>query len=470
MAVGEDVAADAPIATKKAMAQIPPETTDPGMEFIDLLTRDPTFGQPLPSDTATPDGAQEKGIEPWSFSYACGNLCDVNFDAEMQDLPPPPPPPPQPPPPQQQQQQQQQPFPSTSKTDTDIDPALFVPSDQSLPPTSLPGLSPNSASAGTCACTASLYLALDSMQRLSSDVATGVRQARHAAKTAYQVVNCPVCGTWADVPSPLEHQHQQHQHQQQQQQQQQHHYQPYQPPAPVQLQNFQNLMLLGTLIPSIAHAYGQLLAAVDREAAAAQHERRRLVFGLRALGGLWGPLGGDEDPCGAAVAFDHREMEPAMWRLTLRALLRLDVYGLYGDGVCGGGGYGGHSVQGRGRSRSRGRVLGRGDSDDGNGNGNGDGDGTGDGRQRSSDASTGGCGTGGVSVDEALYLGLRDIVAMMETRSRARHAVLDAMELSGAWPGPPCSSPLKLHGPGETPTCQQIISIARRSIDQLVIA
>lgn len=387
-----DAAADDTPATKNIMTELPPTTTDPGMDFINFLTAD--FALNYQEHSHPIDAmrdAQDKGT-PWRFGFTGDALADLNFDAGS--------------PPQPQQQQQEPSYTASSN----IDPALFASSitlTDPSPPSSeqVPGLSPPSATASTpessassaaaaapppCACTASLYLALDSMQKLAPTVTDGVRQARHASRTAYQVVNCPACAMSFDPPGHPQHQ----------------------PPSAMRIHNFQNLMLLGTLIPSIVHAYERILAAVDRETAHAQRERRQLVFQLTGLGGVWGPLGEDvAGPCGASHAFDHRDMEPAMWRLTVRALLKLDVYGLYSDGTCN-------------------------------------------------------VGNGGP--DDALHLGLRDIVTMMENRSRARHAMMDAMILSGAWPDPPCS--LKLYSPGEQPTCQQIIAIAKRSVEQLVIA
>ena len=70
------------------------------------------------------------------------------------------------------------------------------------------------------------------------------------------------------------------------------------------------------------------------------------------------------------------------------------------------------------------------------------------------------------SVGDPLHLGLKDIVTMMDSRSRARHAFMDAMISTGAWSELPCS---RMNVPGEPPTCQQIISIAKRAIDGLII-
>ncbi|KAI1485495.1 hypothetical protein F5X96DRAFT_330371 [Biscogniauxia mediterranea] len=402
----EDDPDDAP-PCKTPMMEIPPGTEDPGLAFINFLVgEDMNFdlGQHSLQDQApivamdvdTPMSrnsdvrTQGKG-HPWNFGFTGDAFGDVNYDPINLDN-------------------------SPSFSASNLDPALFMPPSASsnsttdpssqLPPPSeqeqVPSLSPNTAStpesnsstymnavannAGvnnqlSCPCTANLYLALDSMQKLPGEVEAAVRQARLAAKTAYDVINCPGCSLKMDLPSN--------------------------PAAsPVYMQNFQNLMLLATLIPSIVHAYERILHIVDVEARKATAERRPVVFRLGGFGGIWGNMS-EELKNGVATALEQREMEPSLWRLAVRALLKMDVYGLSGG-------------------------------------------------------STG-------SAKDPFHLGLRDIVLLMENRSKARHALMDAMSAAGAWREPPCSA-LKLHKDGQTPTCQRIIAIARQSVDQLIIA
>ncbi|RYP13338.1 hypothetical protein DL765_006928 [Monosporascus sp. GIB2] len=370
---------DAP-ATKNAMTELPPDTTDPGMALINMLMGGEDFVFGTSPDLNTLNDSQENGSSPWPLSYMGGDLGDLDFGTPAApDL-------------------------AQSFSASHIDPALFMSTHQPAPEP-VPGLSPpNSAASGTsesssaaspvgsCACMASLYLALDSMQKLpTDDVTEAVRQTRQATRTAYQVVNCVVCALRFEPPAAAHDSG----------------------PTTSAVSSFQTLMLLATLIPSIVHAYERILAAVDRETACAQRERRQLVFQIGGFGGFWGHLASLE--CGFTAAYDHREMEPAMWRLAVRALLKVDVYGL-SETAC---------------ANTQGSQL-------------------------------------AVAHADPLHLGLRDIVTMMETRSKARHALRDAMVLSGVWLEPPCA--FKLHSPGETPTCQQIIAIAKRSVEQLVIA
>ncbi|GAP87349.2 putative c6 finger domain-containing protein [Rosellinia necatrix] len=365
--------------TKAPMTEQPPDTEDPGMDFINLLLGadfnfDMSTIQPLETtaaETATPVYGQH-----WDYT----RFGEVNFDSPTAEH-------------------------TTSHSPANIDPALFAaraglnppPADQVpalSPPNSNTTSSPQSSSTGSagatprvpnCDCTATLYSALACMQKIPSEVEPAIRQARLAAKTAYEVVNCPSCSFRLDPPghNQLE--------------------------SFEMMRGFQNMMLLGTLIPSIVQAYAQMLAIVDEETNRAVAERRKVVFQLTGLGGIWGRFADeDEDLCGARRNFNYREMEPVMWRLAVRALLKIDVYGISG---C-----------------------------------------------RGSEA----------TVADPFHLGLKDIVLLMENKSKARHALLDAMVGAGVWQPPNCV--FSSHKPGETPTCQRIISIARSSVEQLYIA
>ncbi|KAI2619330.1 hypothetical protein GGR54DRAFT_640264 [Hypoxylon sp. NC1633] len=374
-------------ANKNIMTNIPPNTEDPGLAFINLLTAETNFdvlgtGTENGSGSGSGNGGgaqQEKGYS-W-FGYTGDSLGDIPFDPAPQTAP-------------------------SFGPMSNIDPSLFISVEPPPSQDQVPDLSPNTNTASTpdsvasstaaaaaagCAHTAQLYLALDSMQRTPAGTEDALRHARAATKTAYDVVYCPICSFQIEPRLP-----------------------PFSPGecrahSADTMRNFQNLMLLAALIPSIAHAYERILAAVDEEARRATAERRRLVFKLRGFGGmLWGDH--PDGDCGGGVAsLDHREMEPAMWRLTVRALLKADVYGLSG---------------------------------------------------LEADAA---------AASLPLHLGLKDIVLMMEQKSRARHAVMDAMIRAGALQEPEGCG-LRMHVQGETPTCEKVIAIAKASIDALIIA
>ncbi|KAI1750897.1 hypothetical protein F4782DRAFT_227415 [Xylaria castorea] len=373
--------------TKIAMTEQPPDTEDPGMQFINLLLGSDFDFDPLPLAQTTPTTTATAAPQittmetpvsmrdpPWDY----GSLGDVNFESQPAE--------------------HVQPF-----SPANIDPALFSTPAGPDPPSAdqVPALSPPNSNAtsspqssGTssstaispdCDCTANLYSALNWMQKLPSEVEPAIRQARLAAKVAYEVVNCTNCSFKLEAPTQ------------------------HSVGSPVMMRGFQNLMLLATLIPSIVHAYAWMLTIVDEETNRAVAQRRKVIFKLNGLGGIWGALNGDDDVCGAKRTFNYKEMEPVMWRLTVRALLKIDVYGI--SGRCG------------------------------------------------SDA----------ALADPFHLGLKDIVMLMENKAKARHQFFDTMIEAGIWEQPYCAV-LHLNSPEETPQCQRIISIARSSVEKLCIA
>ncbi|KAI1333149.1 hypothetical protein F5Y16DRAFT_4618 [Xylariaceae sp. FL0255] len=366
--------------TKMPMSELPPDTADPGMEFLNLLFGDEfNFSQPPLQIPVMSEPTTQSMPDSWGFA---ANFGDLNFDPIPAE-------------------------PSSFST-ANIDPALFTtPTPKDAPVADLvPALSPNSNNASSpestsvstpsnpygCRCTTELSSALDLVKRMPTEVEPAIRQARLAAKTAYEAVVCPVCSAMMEMPANG---------------------------SPSMLHHFQNLMLLATLIPSLVAAYSQILTKVDDEAIKAANERRQIIFKLSGLGGIWGGLNGQDqqrDLCGLTETYENREMEPRMWRLTVRALLKVDVYGISGSCVPAAAG-----------------------EDRGN------------------------------KTKDPFHLGLKDIVLMMEAKSKARHALLDTLVEAGVWQVPNCSY-LAPNKQGELPQCQRIISIARASVEQIVIA
>lgn len=382
--------------TKTTMTELPPDTEDPGMQFLNLFL----LGADFDFDSGPSAHAQETPMaaaattttttlttatqieapapmqnQPWDHA----NLGMIDFDSRPADYTP-------------------------LFSSINIDPALFMPPASSDSPSAeqVPALSPPNSntdsppqsvgaspaapvpSGSKCDCTASLHAALNWMQNQPAEFEPAIRQARLATKVAYEVVNCPDCSFRLEPPAK------------------------HRVGSPTMMRGFQTTMLLATLIPSIAHAYAAMLTMVDEETSRAVAERRKVVFRLKGLGGIWGGLGGVDDKlCGTQQNFEYREMEPVMWRLAVRALLKVDVYGISGR-----------------------------------------------------------CGTE-ITPDDPFHLGLKDIVTLMENKAKARHAFMDALVDAGV-SQPNCAF---FHiNPGEPPTCQRIISIARSSVEQLCIA
>lgn len=238
-----------------------------------------------------------------------------------------------------------------------------------------------------CGCLSSLYLALDSLTHLPHDVTAAMRVARNASKVAHDVISCNSCsGPLLEEVSM---------------------------PPPIQC--FQNMMLLGALLPSACNAYAAILEMVDAETARAKEEGRNFWFTFKDVGGLWGNMvdEGAGGQCGLLQSYNNRSMPPDMWRTTIRAIMRLDVYGF--------------------------------------------------GAVAELDINTG-----------YTQLGLKDVVALLDERSRERHDALDRMIASGQaakempyvmFPG----GVMRSIDP-EQRNCYRIVEAARSALDNLVIA
>jgi hypothetical protein len=235
-----------------------------------------------------------------------------------------------------------------------------------------------------CGCLPALYLALDSLQHLPQTVGPAMRITRHACKTAHDTVLCPSCSP-TDVTNP--------------------HMRP-----PVQA--FQNMMMLGALLPTIANAYNRILGMVDEETARADAEGRSIAFSLEEYGGLWGRLAETDGMCGATKKFNGQPLPAMEWRRTVRALLKVDVYGFTLE-----------SAPNMGEMPSTGLVQ----------------------------------------------VGLKDIVNHMESRSQKRHEAMDKAVADGVITDPSAYGHVVL-APGEKHTCMRIIEIAKKAIEDLVIA
>ncbi|GAB1310364.1 Lactose regulatory protein LAC9 [Madurella fahalii] len=340
------------------------------LNFLNLINSDSEFPT-LPEQAMAgtyPKPPQHAAGGPRAFWAVSNHLNDINFD------PPP--------------------FTSTPSQAPEITPEDVAQIMSAEIPETLPSLSPPSSSSPstqpsppehdntrTCGCLAALYLALDSLQTLPKEVAPAMNVARTAAKAAHDAILCPACGD-----PPLEAACKE----------------------PTRLSSLQSMLMLGALLPSLSNAYTRILAMVDAEAAAADAERRKIPFTLRGYGGLWGWMAAqDVVKCGSSKWLEGAELEPLLWRLTVRALLKMDVYGV--------------------------NEL-----------------------------------TPGVDCNEARQPGLKDIIKMMEERSRRRHQMLDDLVASGAMEKP-SHEYVPLSAQGDKPTCMRIIDIAKRSMDNLII-
>ncbi|KAG9234138.1 hypothetical protein BJ875DRAFT_377130 [Amylocarpus encephaloides] len=180
-------------------------------------------------------------------------------------------------------------------------PQLLTTSDKSTSPES--GNSPPqdiSAPLLPCSCLASMYLALASLQQLPTDIVQALSTVRGAGQTAARTIWCPQCGAvMVEKKMPM-------------------------------IDGFQNIMLLGTLLPIIVHGYHKLLQMIDDEMNAALAAGATKSFRFHDYGGLCQvqqTIKGEMACLEKEMMFKPVDMPPMQWRNTIRALLRVDIYG-----------------------------------------------------------------------------------------------------------------------------------------------
>ncbi|OPB46797.1 Zn2Cys6 transcriptional regulator [Trichoderma guizhouense] len=155
----------------------------------------------------------------------------------------------------------------------------------------------------SCDCLTSLSMALGSLNRLPSDVLSAMRVAREATKIAHDTLNCAQCyQDMFDLSKP--------------------------PP----ISRFQSMMCLGALVPSACNAYASILEMVDRDTERAKQENQMLYFSYKDVGGIWTRVAaedsaGNSPDCELLRSYNNRFLEPDTWRTTMRAILKVEVYG-----------------------------------------------------------------------------------------------------------------------------------------------
>ncbi|UKZ79530.1 hypothetical protein TrVFT333_007287 [Trichoderma virens FT-333] len=250
----------------------------------------------------------------------------------------------------------------------------------------------------SCDCLSSLSLALGSLNRLPSDVLSAMRVAREATKIAHDSLNCAQC--YQDM---------------------------YDLTKPPPISRFQSMMCLGALVPSACNAYAAILEMVDRDTERAKQEFQMLYFSYKEVGGIWTRVA-DEDSasdnpdCALLKSYNNRYLEPDTWRTTMRAILKVEVYGF----KCG--------------STSAASSV--------------DGDNP--------------CSCVNV------HRGLRDVVTLLDQENQKRHDIADALIQTGQhhliWHSPYflMSGPPKPF-PREDRQCMRMLDMARMALSNLVI-
>ncbi|KAL6826079.1 hypothetical protein J3E69DRAFT_355902 [Trichoderma sp. SZMC 28015] len=249
----------------------------------------------------------------------------------------------------------------------------------------------------SCDCLTSLSMALGSLNRLPSDVLSAMRVAREATKIAHDTLNCAQCyQDMFDLSKP--------------------------PP----ISRFQSMMCLGALVPSACNAYASILEMVDRDTERAKQENQMLYFSYKDVGGIWTRVAaedsaGNSPDCELLRSYNNRFLEPDTWRTTMRAILKVEVYGF---------------------------------------------------NNRTASASSLDCSNSCSYVN--VHRGLRDVVTLLDEKNQRRHDIADALMQSNqhhiissspyflmSGPPKPC--------PREDRHCMRMLDMARMALSNLVI-
>ncbi|EAA35261.1 hypothetical protein GE21DRAFT_1395 [Neurospora crassa] len=277
-----------------------------------------------------------------------------------------------------------------------------------------------------CACSDNLREAMESLRIVPTDnITQALYTVRTVTKTAHETILCSICGdpplggssssasntdTDTDTDTDTKTDNKSNNNNSDENE----------PPDSA----IQNMVLLAAILPSLSSSYTLLLDLVEKETQSATSSGRHIFFDLEGYGGLWGPIATSWKRCEDMVALLAQPLPPATWRLIARAMLKLDVYGQ--GGAAG--------------TASQRPVISLGDDDGGCMIGS---------RDKSK-----GNGLQEEPCEKVEHIGLKDIFARLEERSRRRQERLEALVASGELEGviPPISGGLDVGNARERST------------------
>ncbi|KAK3953136.1 hypothetical protein QBC32DRAFT_125590 [Pseudoneurospora amorphoporcata] len=234
----------------------------------------------------------------------------------------------------------------------------------------------SSQPAGQCACGDNLREAMESLRYVpTDDITQALYTVRTVTKIAHETILCTICGDPPSTPFSADSKTEPANHADETE-----------PPVSA----IQNMVLLAAILPSLSSSYTLLLDLVEKETHSATVAGRNIFFDLEGYGGLWGTIATSWKRCEDMVALLAQPLPSITWRLMARAMLKLDVYGQGGAP----------------RTAGQGTVIRLG------------------GRDGKSNGLEGPC-------DTVVHIGLKDIFARMEERSRRRQERLEALVASG---------------------------------------
>lgn len=236
----------------------------------------------------------------------------------------------------------------------------------------------SSQPAGHCACGDNLREAMESLRYVpTDDITQALYTVRTVTKIAHETILCSMCGDPPSTPFSADSETESPNNNNADETE---------PPVSA----IQNMVLLAAILPSLSSSYTLLLDLVEKETHSATVAGRNIFLDLEGYGGLWGPIATSWKRCEDMVALLAQPLPPLTWRLMTRAMLKLDVYGQ--SGAAG--------------TASQGTVISLG------------------GRDGKGSRIEGPC-------DTVVHIGLKDIFARMEERSRRRQERLEALVASG---------------------------------------
>ncbi|OTA01950.1 Zn2Cys6 transcriptional regulator [Trichoderma parareesei] len=154
-----------------------------------------------------------------------------------------------------------------------------------------------------CTCVSLITKAMTPLISLPSDTLSAIRVARDATGLAHDTLNCRQCYSGM-----------------------------YDLSKAVPASRVQSSVYLGVFIPAACNAYKSILAKIDRDAEQAKEDGRLMHFSLEKVGGILARFMTEGRACTSVdyarlKCCNNKALEPDDWRINMRAIIKVDVYG-----------------------------------------------------------------------------------------------------------------------------------------------
>jgi hypothetical protein len=154
-----------------------------------------------------------------------------------------------------------------------------------------------------CTCVSLITKAMTPLISLPSDTLSAIRVARDATELAHDTLNCRQCYSGM-----------------------------YDLSKAVPASRVQSSVYLGVFIPAACNAYKSILAKIDKDAEQAKEDGRLMHFSLEKVGGILARFMTEGRTCTSVdyarlKCCNNKALEPDDWRINMRAIIKVDVYG-----------------------------------------------------------------------------------------------------------------------------------------------